>query len=316
MIDLTDRRVLVTGGRGFVGGAVARALEEHGCRDIIAPSKHEYDLVQRPDIDRLLRDTRPDIVIHLAARSGGIGANRAHPGRFFYDNIMMGVQLMDAACLSGVDKFVIVGSVCAYPNFAPIPFREDTLWDGYPEETNASFGLAKRALLVQAQGYRQEYGFNAIYLLPVNIYGPGDTFDPARSHVIPALIKRFLEAKEANEPRVAVWGDGTPTREFLYMADAAEGIVFATERYDDAAPVNLGAGFEISIRELAEMIAQLMGYRGEIAWDTSKPNGQPRRKLDTSRARARFGFVARTDFATGLRSTVDWYLAHRHDVMG
>lgn len=311
-IGLIQRRILVTGGAGFLGSAVVRTLRERGCDRIDVPRSHDYNLVRGDDVERLLRDTRPDVVIHLAARVGGIGANSAHPGLFFYENALMGIQLMEQARLAGVSKFVAVGTVCAYPKFTPVPFQEDELWNGYPEETNAPYGLAKRMLLVQAQAYRQEYGFNAIYLLPVNLYGPGDNFDPASSHVIPALIKRYVEAKEAGLPQVVNWGDGTPTREFLYVDDAAEGLVLAAERYDDPEPVNLGTGHEISMKDLSEAIARVVGYDGEILWDTSKPNGQPRRKLDTSRARERFGFEARTDFLTGLTGTVEWYMAHRH----
>ena len=311
MIDLVNHRILVTGGAGFVGSAVVHSLHARGCQQVFVPRRRDYDLVCRSDVERLLRDTRPSIVIHLAARSGGIGANRLHPGQFFYDNIMMGVQLIEGARLHRVEKVVVVGSVCAYPKFAPIPFREDDLWNGYPEETNAPFGVAKRVLLVQTQAYRQEYGLNAIYLLPVNIYGPRDSFDPARSHVIPALIERFIAATEAGEQRVVVWGDGEATREFLYVDDAAEGIVRAAEEYDDARPINIGAGFEVSIRELAGTIAHIVGYTGEIVWDTSKPNGQPRRMLETSRARVYLGFEARTRLVAGLQTTVDWYAAQR-----
>ncbi len=311
MIDLVNHRILVTGGAGFVGSAVVHSLHARGCQQVFVPRRRDYDLVCRSDVERLLRDTHPSIVIHLAARSGGIGANRLHPGQFFYDNIMMGVQLIEGARLHRVEKVVVVGSVCAYPKFAPIPFREDDLWNGYPEETNAPFGVAKRVLLVQTQAYRQEYGLNAIYLLPVNIYRPRDSFDPARSHVIPALIERFIAATEAGEQRVVVWGDGEATREFLYVDDAAEGIVRAAEEYDDARPINIGVGFEVSIRELAGTIAHIVGYTGTIVWDTSKPNGQPRRMLETSRARVYLGFEARTRLVVGLQTTVDWYAAQR-----
>jgi GDP-L-fucose synthase len=259
----------------------------------------------------MLSDTRPDVVIHLAARVGGIGANRAHPADFFYDNLMMGAQLMHESWRAGIDKFVAVGTVCAYPKHTPVPFRESDLWDGYPEETNAPYGLAKKMLLVQAQAYRAQYGFNAIYLLPVNLYGPGDNFDPADSHVIPALIRKIVEAKERNVPAVDVWGTGRATREFLYVGDAARGIVSAAERYDGSEPVNIGSGMEISIRELAGLIARIVGYDGQLAFDSTKPDGQPRRCLDTSRAEEWFGFRAETEFASGLQHTVEWYLANR-----
>ena len=302
-----NRRVCVTGGAGFLGSFVVEKLQERGAREIFVPTIERYDLVQAGDIRRMLADARPDIIIHLAAHVGGIGANREHPAEFFYDNLMMGVQLMHAAWRSGVDKFVAIGTVCAYPKFTPVPFKEDDLWNGYPEETNAPYGLAKKMLLVQAQAYRQQYGFNAIYLLPVNLYGPRDNFDPRSSHVIPALIRKFIEAKARGDRQVAVWGDGSPTREFFYVEDAATGIVLASERYSGPSPVNLGAGREISIRELAETIARLTGFEGELTWDTGKPNGQPRRALDTRRAEQAFGFRASMDFETGLQRTVEWY---------
>jgi GDP-L-fucose synthase len=310
-LDLTSATILVTGGSGFLGSAVVRTLKTRGCSNVVVPRSREYDLVKGDCVARLLTDTQPDVVIHLAARVGGIGANREHPGEFFYDNAMMGIQLMEQSRVAGVEKFVSIGTVCAYPKFTPVPFHEDELWNGYPEETNAPYGLAKRMLLVQGDAYRAQYGFNAIYLLPVNLYGPGDNFDPATSHVIPALIKRFVEAKQTGKRSVVNWGDGSPTREFLYVDDAAEAIVLATEAYDDPDPVNLGTGAEISMRELSETIAAKVGYDGEIVWDTTKPNGQPRRKLDTSRARDRFGFEAHTPFAAGLEATVRWYLASR-----
>ena len=259
----------------------------------------------------LLADSRPDIVIHLAARVGGIGANREHPAEFFYDNLMMGVQLLHESWKAGVQKFVAIGTVCAYPKFTPVPFREEDLWNGYPEETNAPYGLAKKMLLVQSQAYREQYGFNSIFLLPVNLYGPGDNFDPDSSHVIPALIKKFVEAKQRGNKQVVAWGDGSPTREFLYVDDAAEAIVLAAREYDSSEPVNIGSSFEISIRELTELIAELVGYEGEVVWDTTKPNGQPRRKLDISRANREFGFRSRTPFRDGLRQTIDWYLAQQ-----
>jgi len=267
--------------------------------------------VQPDDIARMLEDSAPDIIIHLAAHVGGIGANMAKPAEFFYDNLMMGVQLMHQAYQRGVEKFVAIGTICAYPKFTPIPFKEEHLWDGYPEETNAPYGLAKKMLLVQAQAYRQQYGFNAIFLLPVNLYGPGDNFNPASSHVIPALIRKCLEAKEQGAKEIVAWGDGSPTREFIYVEDAAEGIALATQRYNGAEPVNIGSSFEISIKDLTELIARLTGFEGAIRWDTSKPNGQPRRKLDTARAREHFGFTAKTDFEEGLRRTITWYQEHR-----
>jgi len=274
---------------------------------VIVPRRSEYDLVDGAAVRRLIADARPQVVLHLAARVGGIGANREHPADFFYANLMMGVQLMHEAWAAGVEKFVTVGTVCSYPKFTPLPFREEDLWNGYPEETNAPYGLAKKMLLVQGQAYRQEYGLNAIYLLPVNLYGPGDNFNPDSSHVIPSLIRKCLEARDAGSPEIVAWGDGSPTREFVYVEDTAEGIVLAAERYNGDEPVNLGSSYEISIRELTELIARLTGFPGRITWDTSKPNGQPRRKLDVSRARARFGFEATTRFEDGLRKTIDWY---------
>lgn len=303
----TDRSVLITGGAGFLGSRVVAKLKERSCRSLFVPRSKEYDLRERDDIQRVIRDAAPDIIIHLAARVGGIGANRAHPADFFYDNLMMGVQLLHEAWRAGVPKFVAIGTVCAYPKHTPVPFHEDDLWLGYPEETNAPYGLAKKMLLVQSQSYRQQYGYNSIFLLPVNLYGPGDNFDPESSHVIPALIKKCVDAVKRGDRAIEVWGDGTPTREFLYVDDAAEGILLAAERYNDSQPVNLGASYEISIKELVELIVQLTGFTGEIIWDTSKPNGQPRRKLDTSRAESAFGFRASTDFPVGLARTVDWY---------
>jgi GDP-L-fucose synthase len=302
-----ETSVLVTGGAGFLGSRVVEKLKERGCRGVFVPRSREYDLRERDDIRRAIKDAAPEVIIHLAARVGGIGANRAHPAEYFYDNLMMGVQLLHEAWQAGVDKLVAIGTVCAYPKYTPVPFDEDHLWDGYPEETNAPYGLAKKMLLVQSQAYRQQYGYNSIFLLPVNLYGPGDNFDPESSHVIPALIKKCVDAVESGDEAVEVWGDGSPTREFLYVDDAAEGILLAAERYNDSLPVNLGSSSEISIKELVEIITRLTGFTGKILWDTTKPNGQPRRKLDTSRAERAFGFRARTDFATGLERTVDWY---------
>jgi len=306
-----SRRVCVTGGAGFLGSFVTEKLRQRGAHEIFIPRYPEYDLVQPQDVERLLDDARPDVILHLAAHVGGIGANRLHPAEFFYDNLMMGVQLMHQAWKRGVEKFVAIGTVCAYPKYTPVPFREDDLWNGYPEETNAPYGLAKKMLLVQAQAYRQQYGFNAIFLLPVNLYGPRDNFDLESSHVIPALIRKCIEAQESGQKTVEVWGDGSPTREFLYVEDAAEGILLATERYNGPEPVNLGSGFEISIRDLAELIRRLTGFEGELVWDTSKPNGQPRRALDISRAEKYFGFRARTNFEEGLRRTIEWYRKNR-----
>ncbi|HWE64735.1 MAG TPA: GDP-L-fucose synthase [Chloroflexota bacterium] len=302
-----SQTILVTGGGGFLGRRVVAALQRRDEHRIVAPRKAEYDLRHEAEIVRMLQTSRPDTIIHLAAVVGGIGANRAHPGQFLYENLIMGAQLMEQARLHGVAKFVAIGTVCAYPKFTPVPFSEDHLWDGYPEETNAPYGLAKKMLLVQAQAYRQEYGFNGIHLLPVNLYGPGDNFDPASSHVIPALIKKCVDAVESGQSEIVCWGDGSASREFLYVDDAAEGIALATEHYNGAEPVNLGSGREITIRELTEVIADLCGFKGRITWDTSKPNGQPRRCLDTSRARQWFGFQARTEFQEGLRETIDWY---------
>jgi GDP-L-fucose synthase len=305
------RRVTVTGGAGFLGTAVVQQLREAGASEIFIPKVEDYDLRKLADIDRALADGRPDLIIHLAAVVGGIGANRENPGRFFYDNAIMGIQLIEQARLAGVSKFIALGTVCAYPKFTPVPFHEDDLWNGYPEETNAPYGLAKKMLLVQCQAYRDQYGFNGIYLLPVNLYGPGDNFNPESSHVIPALIKKCIDARERGDSFIEAWGTGSASREFLFVDDAARGIVLAAERYDGRDPVNLGVGSEITIRELTELIAKLTGFVGEIRWDASKPDGQPRRALDTSRARERFGFVARTSFEDGLRRTIGWYERHR-----
>jgi GDP-L-fucose synthase len=309
------KRVTVTGGGGFLGSFVVEKLRARGAEQIFVPRSKEYDLVNPTEIARMLADSQPDVLIHIAALAGGIGLNRAKPAELFYTNIMMGIPLMHQAWESGVDKFVALGTVCAYPKFTPAPFREEELWDGYPEETNAPYGLAKKMLLVQAQAYRQQYDFNAIFLLPVNLYGPRDNFDPASSHVIPALIRKFVEAKENGEERVELWGDGSPTREFLYVEDAAEGIVLAAENYDGSEPVNLGSGREISIKALAELIGRLTGYSGELVWNADYPNGQPRRLLDVSRAEELFGFRAGTDFEDGLRKTIDWYLEHRGELV-
>jgi GDP-L-fucose synthase len=311
MLRLDNKRVAVTGGAGFLGSFVVEKLKERNCTEVFVPRSKEYDLVDRNACRRLFEDARPDVVIHLAARVGGIGANRENPGSFFYDNLMMGVQLMEEARLFGLEKFVALGTICAYPKFTPVPFREEELWNGYPEETNAPYGLAKKMLLVQSQAYRAQYGFNSVYLLPVNLYGPRDNFDPGSSHVIPALIKKCMDAIDALAPSVTVWGTGRATREFLYVEDAAEGIVLATERYEKDEPVNLGAGFEISIKDLVTLIARLTGFTGEILWDTTKPDGQPRRCLDTSRAFSEFGFRAGTTFEEGLKRTIDWYRSTR-----
>lgn len=303
-------RVLVTGGHGFLGSHVVDQLVTRGYQ-VYSPSRSEYDLRHPDDVVRAYQTSLPDTVIHLAARVGGIGANLERPGEMFYDNLIMGALTMEYARLFGVRKFVSVGTVCAYPKFTRVPFREDDLWNGYPEETNAPYGLAKKMLLVQGQAYRQQFGFDAIYLLPVNLYGPRDSFDPKRSHVIPALIKKFIDARETGDSQVDLWGDGSATREFLYVEDAAEAIVLALERYDKPEPVNIGAGFELSIRNLATLIAQFTDFRGEIKWDTSKPNGQPRRSLDTSLAEAEFGFRSKTPFEIGLRRTISWYNGRR-----
>jgi GDP-L-fucose synthase len=302
-----ERTVLVTGGAGFLGAHVVRKLQAKGCQAIIVPRSREFDLREKAAIIRLFEQAQPDLVIHLAAVVGGIGANRHYPGQFFYDNAVMGLQLMEQARLFGVEKFVALGTVCAYPKFTPVPFREADLWNGYPEETNAPYGLAKKMLLVQAQAYRQEYGLNAIYLLPVNLYGPGDNFDPATSHVIPALIRKCLEAVEGGQDEVVVWGTGQASREFLYVEDAAEAVVLAAEHYHSPEPVNLGSGRELSIKELVELIAELTGFKGRLVWDSTKPDGQPRRCLETTRAEQAFGFRARTDFREGLKRTIDWY---------
>ena len=297
---------VVTGGSGFLGSHVVERLEDAG-HDVFVPRSRDYDLTSAADVARLFEVARPEVVVHLGALAGGIGANRAAPGRFWYANLLMGAHVIEQSRISGVEKLVLLGTICSYPKFAPIPFREDDLWNGYPEETNAPYGVAKKAHLVGAQAYREQYGLNAIYLLPVNLYGPRDNFDLETSHVIPALIRKMLEAQERGAREVVLWGDGSPTREFLYVEDCADGIVLGALRYDRPEPVNLGTGEEISIRDLAELIAELTGYEGEIVWDTTKPNGQPRRKLDTSRAKELFGFEARTPFRDGIARTVAWY---------
>jgi len=324
-----NKRVTVTGGAGFLGSHLVKKLRERGCEDIFVPLIEEYNLIDIEAIKRLYQDAKPDIVIHLAAVVGGIGANRANPGKFFYDNIMMGVQMMEQARQFGVEKFVALGTICCYPKFTPVPFKEEDLWNGYPEETNAPYGLAKKMLLVQSQAYRQQYGFNSIFLMPVNLCGIGDNFDPKSSHVIPALIKKFIDAQSHPHPQpesepepepepqpepqpcpcsaVTVWGTGKSTREFLYVDDAAEGILLATEKYNKSDPVNLGAGFEISIKDLVELIAKLVNFKGKVIWDTSKPDGQPRRCLDTTKAEKEFGFKAKTPFDEGLKKTIEWY---------
>ena len=333
----SNKRILVTGGAGFLGSFVVEKLQARGCREIFVPRSKDYDLIEMEAVKRLYRDAKPDIVIHLAARVGGIGANRANPGKFFYDNLMMGLQMMEVGRQLGIEKFVAIGTVCAYPKFTPVPFREDNLWNGYPEETNAPYGLAKKMLLVQGQAYRQQYGFNAIYLLPVNLYGPGDNFDLETSHVIPALIRKCVDAmsqpltsnlhppaltvplsepsaSSLQPPTITVWGSGKATREFLYVEDCAEAIILATERYNKSDPVNLGAGFEISIRDLVDLIVKITAFNGEIVWDNSKPDGQPRRMLDTSKAEKEFGFKAKTGFEVGLRKTIDWYLNNKRSL--
>lgn len=311
MIDWKDQRVWVTGGTGFLGRHVVKQLMDAGCRQVFFPNRHACDLREPAQIQAALREFRPHHVMHLAAVVGGIGANRAHPGQFFYENMVMGVHLVEECRLAGVEKMTLVGTICSYPKITPVPFREENLWYGYPEETNAPYGMAKKMLLVQSQSYRAEYGFNSIFLLPVNLYGPGDNFDPGTSHVIPALIRKAVEAKEAGASVMECWGSGSATREFLYVDDCARGLVLAAERYDGAEPVNLGSGMEISIRDLATLVAAEVGFEGEIVWDRSKPDGQPRRCLDTSRAEALFGFRAAVPFEQGLRKTVAWYLAQR-----
>jgi GDP-L-fucose synthase len=307
----TSKRVLVTGGAGFLGSHVVEQLKARGCANVFVPRSRDYDLTDIEDVQAVYRDHRPDMVIHLAARVGGIGANQANPGRFFYDNLMMGVQMMELARLWDVEKFIATGTICAYPKHTPVPFKERNLWDGYPEETNAPYGLAKKMLLVQAQAYRQQYDFNSIYLLPVNLYGPRDNFDLESSHVIPAIIRKMVEAKESGAPEIKAWGSGTVSREFLFVRDAAEGIILAAERYNSPQPVNLGSGREIRINNLVELIAGLVGFEGRTVWDSSRPDGQPRRRLDTSKALREFGFEAKTPLSVGLVETVEWYVRNR-----
>ncbi len=303
-----DKRVVVTGGAGFLGSIVVEKLNARGCKEIYVPRSAQYDLVQMEAVRQLYHDAKPDIVIHLAAKVGGIGANQANPGKFFYDNLIMGVQMMEQGRLFGVEKFIAIGTICSYPKFTPVPFKEEDLWNGYPEETNAPYGLAKKMLLVQSQAYRQQYGFNSVFLLPVNLYGPRDNFDLNTSHVIPALIRKCIEAIQSGKDEIVVWGTGKPTREFLYVEDAAEGILLAAERYNKSEPVNLGASFEISIKDLVELIANLTGFSGKITWDISKPDGQPRRKLDITKAEKEFGFKAMIPFEKGLRKSAEWYI--------
>lgn len=307
MLDLAEKRILLTGGGGFLGSHLRRTLKEAGARQVFAPRRAEFDLTRFADVERLFESVQPQVLIHAAAVVGGIGANMAEPGLFFYENAIMGVQLIEAARKYSVEKTVVLGTICAYPKFTPVPFSEDELWNGYPEEANAPYGIAKKALLVQCQSYRQQYGMNAIFLLPVNLYGPGDNFDLRSSHVIPALIRKCLEARASGDREIVLWGDGTPTREFLYVTDATRGILLATQKYDGPGPVNLGSGREISIRDLAELIARLSGFTGALRWDISKPNGQPRRCLDVRRADVEFGFRSATTLEQGLEETIHWY---------
>jgi len=309
-----DKRVCVTGGAGFLGSFLLENLAKRGAEDVFVPRVEDYDLSKPEDQDRMLDDAKPDLVIHLAALAGGIGANRAHPAEFFYKNLMMGVPLMHKSWEKGVSKFVAIGTICAYPKFTPIPFKEENLWEGYPEETNAPYGLAKKMLLVQSQAYRDQYGYNSIYLLPVNLYGPRDNFNLETSHVIPALIRKCVEAKQRGDEEIVVWGTGFPTREFLYAGDAAEGIALAAEHYNGSEPVNLGSGMEISIKDLVELIVKLTGFEGRVVWDKSKPDGQPRRALDVNRAKEYFGFQAKTPFEEGLRNTIDYFIEHQDQI--
>ena len=308
---MKDKRITVTGGKGFLGGHLIKKLQDKGYRKIAVAGRPEYDFVNLGDIKRMYEDTKPDVVIHLAATVGGIGFNQEHPASLFYDNIMMGVQLIHEGYLRKIDKFVALGTICAYPKFTPVPFKEDDIWNGYPEETNAPYGLAKKMMLVQSQAYRHQYGFNSIFILPVNLFGPGDNFDPHSSHVIPALIKKCVDAVASGEREIIVWGTGKATREFFYVEDAAEAIILAMEKYNKSDPVNIGAGFEISIRDLVGLIIELTGFKGIVTWDETKPDGQPRRMLDTTRAYHEFGFKAQTDFRVGLAKTIEWYRSHR-----
>ena len=304
---MKNKRITITGGKGFLGKHLIKAFQDRGYQKITVADLPEYNLVDLKDVKKLYAETKPDVVVHLAAKVGGIGFNRENPGSLFYENIMMGVQLIHEGYLHNIDKFVALGTICAYPKFTPVPFKEDDIWNGYPEETNAPYGLAKKMMLVQSQAYRQQYGFNSIFLLPVNLYGPGDNFDPNSSHVIPALIKKCVDARNKGEKTIEVWGTGQATREFFYVADAARAIVEATEKYNKSEPVNIGAGFEISIKDLAELIVELTGYKGQIVWNPNQPDGQPRRMLDTARAFEEFGFQAKTDFREGLKKTIAWY---------
>lgn len=315
MTNLAQRRIVVTGGGGFLGRHVVDALSRRGCQSVFVPRQAEYDLTKEINVIRMYTDFRPDIVIHLAAVVGGIGANQRNPGKYLYDNLIMGAQLIEYGRLFGIEKFVAIGTVCAYPKFCPVPFREEAIWDGYPEETNAPYGLAKKMMLAQAQAYREQYGFNTIFLLPANLYGPGDNFDLETSHVIPALIRKCLEAQDIGERELVVWGDGSASREFLYVADAAEGIVLAAESYNESEAVNLGTGIEVTIRELVEQITALVGYQGDIIWDAARPNGQPRRVLDTTKARDKFGFTAKIPLEEGLRRTIAWYRETRDSLL-
>lgn len=316
MLDLTKKRIVVTGGGGFLGSFVVESLKARGCESVFVPRKRDYDLTRMDGIEKMFADSQPEVLFHLAAVVGGIGANRLNPGSFFYENAIMGIQLIEAARVHQVEKTLVAGSICAYPKFTPVPFKEDDLWNGYPEETNAPYGIAKKALLVQQQAYRQQYGLNSIFVMPVNLYGPRDNFDLQSSHVIPALIRKALEAKEAGVTELVGWGDGSPTREFLYVEDAAEGLITAMERYDGDEPVNLGSGFEISIKDLMELIARLCGFEGRLVWDATQPNGQPRRGLDTTRADKYFGFRAQTSLEAGLKKTIEWYKENRQHTVG
>jgi len=309
---LKNKRIIVTGGKGFLGKHLLKKFTDYGCRNIDVADLPEFNLTNIDDIRRMYEEKKPDVVIHLAAKVGGIGFNQEKPAELFYDNLIMGSQLMHEACLRNIEKFVALGTICAYPKFTPVPFKEEDIWKGYPEETNAPYGLAKKMMLVQSQAYRQQYGFNSIFLLPVNLYGPGDNFDPRSSHVIPALIKKCFDALDKKEASIEVWGTGAATREFFYVEDAAEAIFLAMEKYNKSDPVNIGAGFEISIKELAELIVNLSGFKGTIIWDKTKPDGQPRRMLDTSKASKEFGFQAKTDLITGLTKTINWFRKNRY----